>query len=142
MTIFEQPGTWLKLNTDEMAGFWVQEGHPFAVMKCLFQDTLFSPPRKIVLRQGLRENFPLPWTFYKHRRRDGFVESSMTRTFSQDTEFQFDATATINSLPHVRIFGGDLDDYWVPVTARAVLDCALTRSIRQAPPKGDSTDTS
>lgn len=121
-TVVEQPGTWLRVDSGELAGFWVKEFYPDIVMNCVFEPLYFSIPRKLSLRSGAPS-----YSFVKYDQGSGAAVETITRTFfaneaMQSVEAKFDARAIINSRLHVRVAEGEFAGYWTPVTARVALE--------------------
>jgi len=115
-TFPEQPGGWLKIGSGALSGFFVPELYTEAAMNCIFQETVFSPVRKITLRAGLPA-----FTFVKYFS-DGTVDKTNTIYFGVNQPLEIDATATINSRLHARVASGEVAGYWIPITSRVVLD--------------------
>ena len=126
-TVLDQPGTWLRIDTGELAGFEVMEYPPQATMNCIFQPMTFYPPRKAHIRTA-----PSTYTFTRYDSRANVLETK-TKTFTVDQTspnrpldanlvLEFNQRATVNSRTMIKIVGGEFDGFWLAVTARVRLD--------------------
>lgn len=126
-TILDQPGTWLRVDTGELAGFRVMECPPQATMNCIFQPMSYFPARKAHVRTA-----PSTYTFTRYDSKANVLETKM-RTFTVDQTspnrpldanlvLDFNQRAIINSRPMIKIVGGEFDGFWLPVTSRVRLD--------------------
>jgi hypothetical protein len=126
-TILGQPGTWLRVDTGDLAGFHVMEFSPQAVMNCIFQPLSYFPSRKVHIRTA-----PSTYTFTKFNASASVLETknatfaldqnSPNRPYDAGLVMQFNQRATINSQLMIKIVGGEFDGFWLPVTPRLRLE--------------------
>jgi hypothetical protein len=126
-TVLNQPGTWLRVDTGNLAGFEVLEFPPQAVMNCIFEPMTYYPARKAHIRSA-----PTTYTFTRFDSKANVLETK-SKTFTVDQAspnrpldanivLNFNERAIVNSRPMIKIVGGDVDGFWLPITAQVRLD--------------------